>query len=96
LSAILGAGLHSSVLAGLVWVLVLLILAWRTVQLVQKMREDNTYYALIIETAGNPNTALVSRDAGVVSQLVQEIMSAIDNPSAEFSQNVVGPARIAK
>ena len=50
------------------------------------MREDNTYYALIIETAGNPNTALVSRDPGVVSQLVQEIMSAIDNPSASFPQ----------
>jgi Family of unknown function (DUF6232) len=89
LSAILGAGVHSGVLAGLVWVLVLILLAWRTVQLMQKLRQDNTYYALIIEAAGNPNTALVSRDPGVVSQLVQEIMSAIDNPSAEFSQNVV-------
>ncbi len=89
LSAILGGAAHNGALAGLVWVIVLLVLAWRTVRLVQKMREDNTYYALIIETAGNPNTALVSRDPGVVSELVQEIMAAIDNPSAEFSQNVV-------
>jgi hypothetical protein len=88
LSAILGAVAHSGALAALVWLAVLAVLAWRTVQLVQKLHLDNTYYALIIETAGNPNTALISRDASVVSELVQEIMAAIDNPNAEFSQNV--------
>jgi uncharacterized protein DUF6232 len=88
LSAILGVAAHSGALAALVWVAVVALLVWRTIQLVRKLNLDNTYYALIIETAGNPNTALVSRDADVVSELVQEIMAAIDNPSAEFSQNV--------
>jgi len=47
-----------------------------------------TRYALVIETAGNPRTALVTRDRHIVEQLVHQIMAAIDNPDAEFSIQV--------
>jgi hypothetical protein len=47
-----------------------------------------TYYAMIIETAGNPQTALVSTDKREVSSLVRKTMDAIDNPAAEFHQQV--------
>ena len=47
-----------------------------------------TYYAMIIETAGNPQTALVSTDKREVSSLVRKTMAAIDNPAAEFHQQV--------
>lgn len=51
-------------------------------------RKKAPYYALIIETSGNPRRALVSTDGAKVGNLVQEIMDAIDNPEAEF-QTVV-------
>jgi hypothetical protein len=43
-----------------------------------------TFYALVIETAGTPRTALVSANQREVTQLVNEIMEAIDDPAAEF------------
>jgi Flp pilus assembly protein TadB len=51
-------------------------------------RQQKSYYALIIETAGNPRTALVSTDRSVVSSLVFQIMDAISNPQAEFRVQV--------
>ncbi|MFF3858670.1 DUF6232 family protein [Streptomyces sp. NPDC002209] len=47
-----------------------------------------TYYALVIETAGSPNTALVTTDRALVHDLVRMIMEAIDNPQASFHQQV--------
>ncbi|MFD7323994.1 DUF6232 family protein [Streptomyces sp. NPDC059875] len=47
-----------------------------------------TYYALVIETAGPPRTALVTTDQALVQGLVRQIMAAIDNPQAYFKQNV--------
>ncbi|MEV6576550.1 DUF6232 family protein [Streptomyces sp. NPDC051582] len=47
-----------------------------------------TYYALVIETAGTPNTALVTNDLELVQDLVRVIMEAIDNPQASFHQQV--------
>jgi hypothetical protein len=52
------------------------------------LRRRRTYYALVIETAGTPNTALVSTDESVVNHLVYQIMDAIDNPQAEFQMQV--------
>ncbi|MCC0096014.1 MULTISPECIES: DUF6232 family protein [Streptomyces] len=49
---------------------------------------DKTYYALVIETAGTPNTALVTNDLALVHDLVRVIMEAIDNPQASFHQQV--------
>ncbi|WP_369173817.1 DUF6232 family protein [Streptomyces sp. R28] len=46
------------------------------------------YFALVIETAGTPRTALVSADPNLVDQLVVNIMDAIDNPQAAFSMQV--------
>lgn len=45
-------------------------------------------YALVIETAGTPRTALVGTDENVVGRLVYQIMDAIDNPQAEFQLRV--------
>lgn len=47
-----------------------------------------TYYAMVIETAGSPQTALVSTDRAEVTSLVRKTMDAIDNPAAEFHQQV--------
>lgn len=49
---------------------------------------QKTYYALVIETAGSPNTALVTNDLTLVHDLVRVIMEAIDNPQASFHQQV--------
>jgi hypothetical protein len=46
------------------------------------------FYALIIETAGDPRTALISTQQHVVTSLVRRIMDAIDNPQAEFQLQV--------
>jgi len=45
-------------------------------------------FALVIETAGNPHTALITTDEAVVSQIVREIMAAINNPAARFKYTV--------
>lgn len=47
-----------------------------------------TYYALVIETAGSPRTALVSIDQDEVHGLVHRIMESIDNPQADFDVKV--------
>lgn len=40
-----------------------------------------TYYALVIETSGNPRTLLASVDRNEVHELVRDIMRAIDDPA---------------
>jgi hypothetical protein len=45
-------------------------------------------YALVIETAGTPFTAVVSPDRDLISRLVHSIMDAIDNPAAEFGYRI--------
>ena len=45
-------------------------------------------FALVIETAGNPHTPLITTDEEVVSQIVREIMAAINNPAARFKYTV--------
>jgi Family of unknown function (DUF6232) len=54
-----------------------------TIRLIVKL-SARTYYALVIETAGTPRTALVSAKQQEVSQLVDEIMAAVDDPAKEF------------
>src|SRR6266568_8317188 len=80
----LGAAAHS---AGGVLVVVVAIVAVAIVVALTR-RKTQPYYALIIETSGNPRRALVSTDGAQVGNLVEEIMDAIDNPEAEF-QTVV-------
>jgi Family of unknown function (DUF6232) len=46
------------------------------------------FYALEIETAGNPSTVLVSTNENQVTQIVHLIMDAIDNPHADFQLQV--------
>ena len=82
------AKVGSSGVFDLVWVVVLALLAISTIRLIAMLRKNRTYYALIIETAGTPNTALVSPDLNLVNQLVGQIMEAIDNPQAEFQVQV--------
>ena len=49
-----------------------------------RVRMERTLYALVIETAGTPRTALVTPDGNQVTNLVRAMMNAIDNPQAEF------------
>jgi hypothetical protein len=79
----LGAAAHNPAV-------ILLVVALVVVAIIVALtrRKKSPYYALIIETSGNPRRALVSTDGAKVGNLVQEIMDAIDNPEAEF-QTVV-------
>lgn len=45
-------------------------------------------FALVIETAGNPHTALITTDEPIVARIVEEIMAAINNPAAHFRYTV--------
>jgi len=47
-----------------------------------------TLYALVIETAGTPRTAVVSPNRALLNQLVEQIMDAINNPSTAFNVQV--------
>jgi len=68
-------------------VLALVVLtAFKAVRLTSWLRF--TFHKLDIETAGASTTALVSKDAGVVRDLVGRITHAINNPAAEFHLKV--------
>ena len=71
-----------------VWFVVVALLVISSIRLIVALGRRRTYYALAIETAGTPNTALVSTDESVVNHLVYQIMDAIDNPQAEFKMRV--------
>ncbi|MFJ1766487.1 DUF6232 family protein [Amycolatopsis sp. NPDC088138] len=45
-------------------------------------------FALVIETAGSPHTALTTTDEAIVDRIVREIMAAINNPAARFKYTV--------
>jgi hypothetical protein len=45
-------------------------------------------YALVIETAGTPHTALATTDRDVVDRIVLAIMAAVDNPTLVFHSTV--------
>jgi uncharacterized protein YmfQ (DUF2313 family) len=47
-----------------------------------------TAYALVIETAGTPRTALVTYDQALVLRLVQRITDAINNPQQNWREHV--------
>ena len=85
--AIKSAGSLSSSPDAVPWVVVLVLVAISTIRLIKSLRE-RTFYALVIETAGTPRTALVSTDEDMVSKLVNRLMDAIDNPLAEFEFKV--------
>lgn len=78
-------GLSNSGLTALhcVEVAALVLLVVSTIRLIVKL-SARTFYALVIETAGTPRTALVSANQREVTRLVDEIMEAIDDPAAEF------------
>ncbi|MEH1013658.1 DUF6232 family protein [Micromonospora sp. CPCC 206060] len=63
------------------------VLALKAIQLARALSETNIY-ALMVETAGNPHVALMSRDQEQVYYLVHQIVEAIDNPAKEFSITV--------
>jgi ABC-type multidrug transport system fused ATPase/permease subunit len=73
----------------------LVLIGISTINLVVKLLA-RTYYAMVIETAGNPQTTLVSTDKRVVSSLVRQTMEAIDNPEAEFRKEVTNITNIGE
>lgn len=89
--ALFGIGLIISVtianrVGGLV-LLVLIVAAGYGV-MTKLRRPQETYFALVIETSGNPHRVLVSRDRDAVFGLVHQITDAIDNPQAEFDTQI--------
>jgi hypothetical protein len=69
--------LHGAEVAALVLVVI------STIRLIVNL-SARTFYALVIETAGTPRTALVSTKQQEVTGLVNSIMEAIDDAAAEF------------
>jgi Family of unknown function (DUF6232) len=47
-----------------------------------------TVYALVIETAGTPRTALVTYDENLVLHLVRRITAAINNPHEKWGERI--------
>lgn len=80
-------GVRGSALIVLIWIVILILLAMRTIRLFRELREK-TFFALVIETAGTSRTALVSTDEDLMSELVYQIMDAIDNPKAEYQVQI--------
>ncbi|MGB3443237.1 MAG: DUF6232 family protein [Actinophytocola sp.] len=65
------------------------VVAWRVYRLVKLIEFLNlTLYELVIETAAGSNRGLVSADGQVVTDLSFRITDAINNPHAEFQQQV--------
>lgn len=58
-----------------------------TIRLI-RMLSRGTFYALVIETAGTPRTALVSPDKNQIARIVRVIMDAIDDPQVEYHTTV--------
>jgi len=81
------AGLIPSNLADIASIAVPVLMLISTIKLIADLSR-RTLYALIIETAGTPHTALVSRDKNMMTKLVTWIMDAINNPQAEFEFRV--------
>lgn len=54
-----------------------------SIRLIRTLLEQELY-ALVIETAGNPHTALVASDRNQVAGIARAIVDAINNPHAEF------------
>lgn len=69
---------------GVLFALIVLILFVRLLSVLTK----RNLWALIIETAGTSHRALVSRDRPLLDGLVRQIVSAINNPAATFSQTI--------
>lgn len=70
----------------LVFLAILAIIAYKTYQMINLL--SLKYYALKIETAGNPRTALLIKDRDFINKLVYLITDAINNPEAEFQFKV--------
>jgi hypothetical protein len=85
---ILGGSLSDADFPRLLAVIVVFVLiALSTIKLVTRLM-TRTYYGMVIETAGSPQTALVSTSRQEVSAIVRQTMDAIDNPRAEFHYQV--------
>jgi hypothetical protein len=82
------ANAHSlpAVAGGLTLLIVLLVII-STIKLIRVLYRK-TYYALVIETAGPPDTVLVSPGENELHRIVDEIMDAINNPAATFHTSV--------
>jgi hypothetical protein len=74
-------------LTGYIVIGVLVLIVFSTIRLVVALAR-RTLYALVIETAGAPRTAVISPNEALLDQLVHQIMEAINNPRAEFRQQV--------
>ena len=72
-----------------IMVVAVIAISWSAVRLLWLLwLMSKRYFSLVVETAGTPYTAIVSRDEGEVSGLRTKIMDAIDDPGADFQQVV--------
>jgi hypothetical protein len=80
-----GNAVHAVAVGALALVVVLVVIS--TIRLMRVL-STGTYYALVIETAGTPRRVLVSAEENVVTNLVNKIMDAIDNPAITYHTRV--------
>jgi hypothetical protein len=72
--------------AAIILLLVVLVII-STIRLIRVL-SLKTFYALVIETAGTPHTALVSTDEGTLRELVGKIMEAMHSAAVTFHQAI--------
>jgi hypothetical protein len=68
-------------------VLLVVLVIISTIRLIRVL-SLKTFYALVIETAGTPHTALVSTDEGTLRELVGKIMDAMHDAAVTFHQAI--------
>lgn len=78
------ASAGAGVVVGLLAVVATGFAGYRIVQIFRR----RTFYGLVIETAGDPHTALVNDDPKVIADIAGKIMAAINDPSVTFQQTV--------
>ncbi len=79
------AGVHDSGIYAILLVLILCAVSTiRLAQAIQKERRKREYYLLMIQTSGDPQTLLASTDRGLIDDLIQTIMAAIDDATVAY------------
>jgi hypothetical protein len=79
------AGLHGATIYIIVIIAVLIVFSvLKLMRALNREREKKDYYLLVLQTSGDPRTLLASTDREQIYDLVQTIMSAIDDAAVTY------------
>lgn len=73
----------------IIWVAMLAIVIINVIRLlVDLSKNDQIYYALVIETSGASRTPIVTRNQAVIHEIIDQVMRAINGEAIQFYQQV--------